>query len=107
MLPYHPPPDPHQTSLSRINRLLCLKMGYGSRAIELLTKYYEGGLFSGKGGGEDGEESSEEDEESSSGEEESSDEGEGGGEGMLSTFGFCLLRSMGDALRDVVRGPSG
>ncbi|CAM9579055.1 unnamed protein product [Scytosiphon promiscuus] len=56
------------------------KMGYGSRAIDLLTKYYEGKMFSGAGGtgGEDGEESSESEEESSSGEEESSDEGEGG-----------------------------
>ncbi|CAN0413976.1 unnamed protein product, partial [Hapterophycus canaliculatus] len=53
------------------------KMGYGSRAIELLTKYYEGGLFSGTGGGEsgeDGEESSEDDEESSSEEEDEDEE---------------------------------
>lgn len=46
-------------------------MGYGSRAIDLLTKYYEGALFSGTGG-EDG---SEEDDVSSSEEsEDSSDE---------------------------------
>lgn len=50
--------------------LKCLKMGYGSRAIELLTRYYEGALFSGTP--EESEESSEEGSEESS--EESSEE---------------------------------
>ena len=53
-------------------------MGYGSRAIDLLGKYYEGELFSGTGGasgGNDAQESSEESsEESSSGEEEEDEE---------------------------------
>lgn len=58
-------------------------MGYGSRAIELLTRYYEGGLFSGTP--DEREESSEEGSEGSingnseeEGEEESENEGEGG-----------------------------
>lgn len=56
-------------------------MGYGSRAIELLTKYYEGALYSGTGG-EEGEDSSEEssgeesEEESEEEEEESEEDGE-------------------------------
>ncbi|CAN0119983.1 unnamed protein product, partial [Ascophyllum nodosum] len=50
------------------------KMGYGSRAIELLTRYYEGVLFSGTAGGGEGseassQESSEEEEEEEEGEE--------------------------------------
>lgn len=54
-------------------------MGYGSRAIGLLTKYYEGALFSGSVGGEgedeDGKESSSDEESSEdSSEEESEDE---------------------------------
>lgn len=57
------------------------KMGYGSRAIDLLTRYYEGGLYSGTGGDDEEEEeddSEEESEESSEegSEEESSDEEE-------------------------------
>lgn len=50
-------------------------MGYGSRAIDLLTRYYEGGLFSGTGGDEEEEEESE-DEEASSEDEESEEESE-------------------------------
>ena len=50
------------------------KMGYGSRAIELLTRYYEGGLFSGTGA-EESEESEETSDEETSGEENSSEEG--------------------------------
>lgn len=57
-------------------------MGYGSRAIDLLTRYYEGGLYSGTAGSEEEEDSEEESEESSAedsaegSEEESSDEEE-------------------------------
>lgn len=53
------------------------QMGYGSRAIDLLTKYYEGGLFSGTGGeegSEDGSEESSEDE--SEGEDDDDDDDE-------------------------------
>ncbi|CAN0114859.1 unnamed protein product, partial [Ectocarpus sp. 4 AP-2014] len=50
------------------------KMGYGSRAIDLLTKYYEGGLFSGTGGEEGSEEGSEDSSEESSEEEEDDDD---------------------------------
>lgn len=65
-------------------------MGYGTRAIDLLTKYYEGGLFTGTGGGdaeEDGEdeesseETSDEDGDSSDDEDDDDDEEEGGGKG--------------------------
>lgn len=58
-------------------------MGYGSRAIELLTRYYEGALFSGMPDEHEGgsEESSEESSDGSSeeGEEESENGDEGGG----------------------------
>lgn len=55
------------------------KMGYGSRAIDLLGKYYEGELFSGDGGGGDAEEeegSEESSEESTSGEEDEEEDEE-------------------------------
>lgn len=48
------------------------KMGYGSRAIELLTKYYEGSLYSGTGS--EGEEEGEEDSSSEESSEEESEE---------------------------------